>query len=207
MDDHIDIELLSKNFKRNNIPVLLIEDRNTLIDFLGKSIPPNSVVGVGDSVTLEETGVYDFLRNGTYQFLDKYRPHLSKDEKRQLYINNFSADFFLSGVNAVCMDGTIFNLDGNGSRVAPMIYGPGKVFLIAGLNKVVADADAAYERIRSIAAPLDNIRLGKPNPCVKTGTCMDCKSKTKICNYFTKIQGQFDGKRIHLLLLKGKYGY
>ncbi len=140
-------------------------------------------------------------------YLDKYQPHLSKGEKRRLYINNFSADFFISGVNAVCMDGTIFNLDGNGSRVAPMIYGPGKVFLIAGLNKVVADADAAYERIRTIAAPLDNIRLGKPNPCVKTGTCMDCKSKTKICNYFSKIQGQFDGNRIHLLLLKGKYGY
>ena len=97
MDNYIDIDLLSKNFKRNNIPVLLIEDRNALIDFLRKSIPANSVVGVGDSVTLEETGVYDFLRNETYQFLDKYQPHLSKDEKRQLYINNFSADFFLIG--------------------------------------------------------------------------------------------------------------
>ena len=74
MDDHIDIDLLSKNFKKNNIPVLLIEDRNALIGFLRKSIPANSVVGVGDSVTLEETGVYDFLRNGTYQFLDKYQP-------------------------------------------------------------------------------------------------------------------------------------
>lgn len=203
----MDIDLLSKNFKRNNIPVLLIEDRDALIDFLRTSIPANSVVGVGDSVTLEETGVYDFLRRGAYQFLDKYQPFLSKDEKRQLYINNFSADFFLSGVNAISMDGTIFNLDGNGSRVAPMIYGPGKVFLIAGLNKVVADANAAYERIRTIAAPLDNIRLGKRNPCVKTGICMDCKSKTKICNYFTKIQGQFDRERIHLLLLNGKYGY
>lgn len=74
----------------NNIPVLLIEDRNVLIDFLRKSIPANSVAGVGDSVTLEETGVYDFPRNGTYKFLDKYQPHLSKDEKKQLYINNFN---------------------------------------------------------------------------------------------------------------------
>jgi len=101
MDDHIDIDLLSKNFKKNNIPVLLIKDRNALIDFLRKSIP--ACRRGGDSVTLEETGVYDFLRSGTYQFLDKYQLHLSKDEKRQLYINNFSADFFLSGVNAVCM--------------------------------------------------------------------------------------------------------
>lgn len=82
-----------------------------------------------------------------------------------------------------------------------------KFFLIVGVNKIVEDEEAAIERIRTIAAPMDNVRLNKANPCVKVGTCKDCKKETKICNYYTAIQGQFNNERIELLLLNGEYGY
>lgn len=203
----MDINRVIKNFKKNQITVTLLRDGNELIDFLKSHIPANSIVGVGDSVTLETTGVYSMLRDGTYKFLDKYDKRLTKEEKQEIYIKNFSADFFLSSVNAISANGCVFNIDGNGSRVAPIIYGPKKVYLITGINKIVEDEESAIERMRSIAAPLDNIRCGKNNPCVKAGHCVDCKSKTKICNYFTKIQGQFDSQRIELILLDGEYGY
>lgn len=203
----MNIDKTIKNFKRNNITAILLNNSEELVDYIKKNIPVGSTVGVGDSVTLESTGIYDLLRSGDFNFLDKYNDQLSKDEKRNIYINNFSADVFLSGVNAISETGCIFNIDGNGSRVAPMIYGPKKVYLIAGINKIVEDEKAALERMRTIAAPLDNRRCGKNNPCVKVGHCVDCKSKTKICNYFTKIQGQFDENRIELILLNGEYGY
>ncbi len=203
----MNIDKTIKNFKKNNITAILLNNSEELVDYIKKNIPVGSTVGVGDSVTLESTGIYDLLRSGDFNFLDKYKDQLSKDEKRNIYINNFNADFFLSGVNAISETGCIFNIDGNGSRVAPMIYGPKKVYLIAGINKIVEDEKAALERMRTIAAPLDNRRCGKNNPCVKVGHCVDCKSKTKICNYFTKIQGQFDENRIELILLNGEYGY
>jgi Uncharacterised ACR, YkgG family COG1556. len=203
----MDIDIVVKNFKKNKIKVTVLEDSNELLCFLKNNMPAHSVVGVGDSVTLETTGVYDFLRRETYTFLDKYDERLTKEEKRNIYLKNFDADFFLSSVNAISANGCLFNIDGNGSRVAPMLYGPRKVYLIAGTNKMVDDEQSVLERMRTIAAPLDNIRCAKNNPCVKAGHCVDCKSKTKICNYFTKIQGQFDENRIELILLKGEYGY
>lgn len=203
----MEMDILIKALLRNRIKTTLLKDKDQLIEFLEERIPTGSTVGVGDSITLEETGVYHLLRTGDYRFLDKYRETLSKEEKRKVYLDNFNADFFISSVNAISLDGKLFNMDGNGTRVAPIIYGPQKVFLIAGLNKIVADQDAAIERIRNIAAPLDNIRLQKKNPCTKAGTCVDCKSKTKICNYLSVIQGQFDDERIELILLDGKYGY
>lgn len=203
----MDIELLIKNFKRNRIKVTLLENKDSLIDYLSYKIVPNSTIGVGDSVTLDQLGVYDFLRNGDLDFLDKYKEGLSRDEKRTIYLKNFDADIFLSGVNAISSEGKIYNLDGNGSRVAPIIYGPHKVFLISGTNKIVSNENEALARIRNIAAPMDNIRLGKKNPCTKKGYCTDCRSKTKICNYHTVIQGQFDEDRIELILIEGDYGY
>lgn len=203
----MDIELLIKNFKQNRIKVTLLENKESLIDYLSDCIAPNSTVGVGDSVTLEQLGIYDFLRKEDFCFLDKYKEGLSQDEKRTIYLKNFDADFFLNGVNAISSEGKIYNLDGNGSRVAPIIYGPHKVFLISGTNKIVSNENDALERIRNIAAPMDNIRLGKKNPCTKKGYCSDCKSNTKICNYHTIIQGQFNEDRIELILIQGDYGY
>lgn len=203
----MDIELLIKNFKRNRITATLLNSEAEFTKYLINNIPANSTVGVGDSMTLEKLGVYDFLRSGSFHFLNKYKEGLSRDEKRAIYLKNFDADIFLSGVNAISTEGKIYNLDGNGSRAAPIIYGPRKVILVSGTNKIVENEAAALERIKRVAAPLDNIRLGKSNPCVKKGYCTDCHSKTKICNYHTVIQGQFDENRIELVLLRGEYGY
>ena len=202
-----EIENLLKALRRNRITGRYYDTANDLIDTLSDYLKPGLVVGVGDSQTLEELGIYELLRSSEVEFLDKYKPSYSKSEKKALYRRNFTSDLFLSGLNAITLEGKIFNLDGNGSRVAPIIYGPTKVILICGTNKIVMDDDGAIERIRDIAAPIDAKRLGKKTPCVKTGRCMDCKSSERICNYHTIIQGQFDASRIEVMILDGDYGY
>jgi len=132
---------------------------------------------------------------------------ISLEEKATLYRENFSADLFISGINALTTEGKIFNLDGNGSRVAPIIYGPDKVLLVCGSNKIVSSDHEAFERIRNTAAPIDAKRLGKKTPCVKTGRCMECKSSDKICNYYSIIQGQFNENRIQVFVIEGEYGF
>ncbi len=200
-------EALIKAFRMNRIKVELFKTKTELLRYLDQNIIEGTPVGVGDSMTLEVLEVYHLLREKDVNFLDKYNQQLIKSEKKQLYIDNFSADTFISGVNAITEDGKIINLDGNGSRVAPIIYGPKKVFLIAGTNKIVKNEQEAIQRIKKVAAPLDAVRLGKNTPCTKLGYCIDCKSADKICNYLTTIQGQFDEKRIELLIIEGAYGY
>jgi len=184
-----------------------VENQDELIALLQSLLPAGCVIGCGDSVTLEQTGVFDFLRTGNYVFHDKFKPGLSSAEKRALYLKNFSAHTFITGTSAVTMDGKLFNIDGNGSRVAPIIYGPEQVIVVVGTNKIVANADLAIERTRQIAAPLDAKRLKKETPCTKLGKCVDCNHKQRICNDFVLITGQFVKDRIKVIIVNEALGY
>ena len=195
------------NFKMNNMNGYYVKDKEELKILLDEIIQNNSTVGCGDSVTLEQLEVFDYLRNRTLEFYDKHKQGLTSKEKRDLYIKNFSADVFITGTNAVTENGELINIDGNGSRVAPMIYGPEKVIVVVSTNKIMSNVTEGMERARQIAAPLDAKRLGKATPCVKTGKCYDCKSKERICNDFVVIARQFDAERIHVIIVDGEYGY
>ena len=94
-----------------------------------------------------------------------------------------NADWFLTGANALSLDGEMVNIDGNGNRVAAIIYGPENVLVIAGMNKVCDTLDDALVRARTVAAPINNQRFGNNNPCSATGICADCRSESCICNH------------------------
>ena len=192
--------------KKRHIGCRYFESEAMFLEYIKAKIK-GKVVGVGDSITFEEMGLYDLLEKHSGRYLNKYDVTLTKAEKRKLYRDNFSADVFFSGINALSMSGKIYNLDGNGSRVAPIIYGPEKVFLICGTNKICRSDEEAVLRVRQKAAPMDAVRLGKKTPCAITGKCIDCRSKDRICNYMTTVEGQFDPDRIEVILIKGNYGY
>lgn len=196
-----------ESLEKNNMKGFFIEDEQALTALLAELLPEGAKVGVGDSMTLFETGVIDFLRKGNYNFLDKYRESITKEEKKQLYLENFSADAFLCSTNALTEAGELYNIDGNGSRVAPMIYGPKQVIVVAGVNKLVKDLEAAEKRVRNYAAPMDAKRLGKDTPCAVLGSCVDCKSPQRICNTFSVIRRQFEKDRIKVILLGKSLGY
>lgn len=195
------------NLQRNNMAGFYIESRQELRSLLSSLLAEGEKIGCGDSITLEETGVFEYLRNGKYIFYDKHQQSLTSEDKRKLYLNNFDADTFITGTNAVTMDGKLFNIDGNGSRVAPMIYGPRQVIVVVGINKLVDTVEDAIQRTRQIAAPLDAKRLNKNTPCVKLGRCIDCKHEQRICNDFVLIARQFSKDRIKVIFINGDYGY
>lgn len=201
------IDRTIKNLNRRNMGGFFVKDKNELITLLKKLIDDNSTVGVGDSMTLFETGVIDFLRKGDYVFLDKYRDGITSEEKKEIYLKNFSANTFMCSTNALTEDGELYNIDGNGSRVAPMLYGPKQVILVAGINKIVKDIEEAEKRVRNYAAPIDAKRLNKDTPCTTLGYCVDCKSPNRICNDFTIIRGQFIKNRIKVIIVGEQLGY
>lgn len=142
-------------------------------------IPEGSVVAWGGSVTMNEIGLSEALHNGKYQLID--RDAAPPEERRKLMRQGLLADYFISGANAVSEDGEIVNIDGMGNRVGAIVYGPDHVVMIAGMNKVAKTLEDAVKRARTIAAPINKQRFGGTTPCVKTGSCGDCKAEDCIC--------------------------
>lgn len=201
------IEQLCLRLRQRQMNGYYVQTQAELLQLLDQLIVDHAVVGCGDSVTLEQLEVFSYLRRRNIRFLDKHQEGLHSMQKRQIYLQNFAADVFISGCNAISLEGEIFDVDGNVSRVAPMIYGPDKVILIMGENKVVANAEQALQRIRQFAAVQDAQRLGKHTPCNITGQCHDCLSKERICNSFVRIAHQFDAARVHVIVIAGAYGF
>ncbi len=196
-----------QNLQKNNMAGYYTSSQQELLSLLSTLLVEGERIGCADSVTLEQTGVFEYLRSGKFTFYDKHQPDLTSEEKRQIYIKNFDADTFITGTNAVTTDGQLFNIDGNGSRVAPMIYGPKQVIVVVGVNKLVDTVEQAVSRTRQVAAPLDAKRLNKDTPCVKLGRCIDCKHEHRICNDFVLISRQFIKDRIKVIFVEGTYGY
>jgi hypothetical protein len=142
--------------------------------------------------------------------MDPYAPGLTPAEGLEVRRQGLLADVLVTSTNALTLDGRLVNLDGSGNRVAGMIFGPHKVVLLVGMNKVVSDLESALARVRTIAAPANNIRLaglGLKNPCIEDGRCHNCRSETRICNAWTIIEGSSVKDRIHVVLVGEDLGY
>ncbi|WP_097026071.1 lactate utilization protein [Clostridium peptidivorans] len=200
------IERTIENLKRNNMEVILVQDEAELIKKLNELIKKGSVVSVGGSMTLFEMGVIDYLRDGNFQFLDRYDSNLSPERLKKLYRETFSADTYLCSTNALTEQGELFNVDGNGNRVAAMLYGPDQVIVVCGINKIVKDLKEAEERIKKIAAPVNTKRLNKNTPCTKVGYCMDCNSDDRICCDYVIMKKQRNN-RIKVIIVNKNLGY
>lgn len=201
------VERTITSLKKHNMQGIYVENTEQLMNKIDELIPENSLVAVGDSMTLFETGVIERLRSGKYKFLDKYKPGISRIEKDQIYRQTFTADTFLCSTNALTEDGELYNIDGNGSRVAAMLYGPKQVIIVVGVNKIVKNLQEAELRVRNYAAPMDAKRLNKKTPCTTLGYCVDCQSEDRICNDFVVIKRQFNPNRIKVIIVGGSYGY
>ena len=142
------------------------------------------LVSFGDSMSMRETGIIEWLRtNGDWTLLDGFDASMPRPERLEIRRQALMSDLFITGVNAITTEGTLHWLDMVGNRIAPVAFGPRKVVLVAGRNKIVASRDEAEERIRRIAAPQNIARHpGFRTPCAKTGVCMDCNAPDRICN-------------------------
>lgn len=179
-------------------------------DFVLARIPRGATVMNGGSATLEHIGVLDALKSGAYDFL---RPGITAmqrgDERVRVRRRATTADFFIGGVNAITRDGEIVNVDGSGNRLAAYAYGAGKVFMLAGMNKIVPDIATAIERIRSTAAPQEARHLGKHTPCAVTGQCDNaaCRGDDRQCGKILIIENEKIAGRITVVLIGEALGY
>lgn len=196
-----------KALEENNINGYLIKDKKDLLNKIIEIVPAGSTVACGGSMSLFEMGVIEHLRTDRYNFLDRYEEGLSKEEMVKIFKNSLLADAYFSSSNAVTEDGKLYNVDGNGNRVAAILYGPEKVILVCGINKIVLNVEEAIRRNKSISAPANAKRLNKSTPCTRVGHCIDCNSKERICNEYTLISRQSNKDRIHVLFLNEEIGY
>ncbi|MBU0936837.1 MAG: lactate utilization protein [Spirochaetes bacterium] len=158
--------------------------RSEALKLLLPWLTAGATVGLGGSMTLNELDLRQLARDAGCELLDHSDPMLDAAAKRQILRRQLTSDVFISSSNAITLDGQLVNIDGNGNRVAALSFGPAKTIVVAGVNKIVADVDEAFARLELRAAPMNNHRLDRPNPCVKTGRCMDCDGDSRICRIY-----------------------
>ena len=158
------------------------------------------------------TAVYMDLWQGVakipgVQIIDPFQPGLSFEDSLEPRRRGLLADVMITSTNALTLDGKLVNLDGLGNRVAAMIFGPKKVLLVVGMNKVVPDMESAIARTKHYAAPVNAMRMGIKTPCAENGRCADCRTPARICNIWSTIEGQRIKGRIHVKLIGEDLGY
>lgn len=171
-----------------------------------REIPQNASIGLGGSATVKTINLLEAVLSGQYRLFNQYNPQLSPDEQLEMRRRGMLADYYLTGTNAITETGELVNVDGIGNRVAAQIFGAPRVLIFASVKKIVKDVDAALERIRTIAAPLNARRFGIDVPCIHGEPCSKCPTDKTLCNITAIIHHQRTG-RIKIFLIDEDLGY
>ncbi|MCI8578104.1 MAG: lactate utilization protein [Lachnospiraceae bacterium] len=168
-------------------------------------IPEGSVVAWGGSETVAQLGILDTVRK-TNPVIDRDTAS-TQEEKIELMRKSLLCDVYLMSSNAISEDGQLFNIDGNGNRVAALVFGPKNVIIVAGMNKVTSNIDTAIERARYIAAPTNAQRFSVQTACMSTGTCGDCLSPSSVCASMLRTRICRPAGRIKVILVGEELGF
>ena len=198
------IKNLEKRRMAGSYSASAVKAKEEIIDM----IPQGATVFRCGSMSAVGMGLWDSIAAlPEVNLIDPYRPELSPEEAMELRRRGLTADVMIASTNAITLDGRLVNLDGMGNRVAAMAFGPKKVILVVGINKVAPDLETAVARVKHYAAPINSIRYGMKTPCVENGLCSDCKSPQRICNMWSTIEEHMIKDRIHVKLVGENLGY
>jgi hypothetical protein len=205
------LEAVQKTLEKNNFDVHIAANREAasalVLETLLPAMAPASV-SWGGSKTFVETGLYERLKTmAEVTVLDTYDPALTNEEKLERRRQSLLVDLFITSTNAITENGHLINLDMIGNRIAALTFGPRNVIVLAGRNKLVADLEGAWERIKAYAAPVNSMRLDMKTPCASTGFCQDCKSPQRICNTWTITEKSFPKGRVRIVLINENLGF
>lgn len=198
-------EVLVKNLRSRHFDAYYCDTREQALEKALELIPKGSTVGWGGAMSAKQIGLLDAMNDGNYNAIDRNQA-TNPDERKKAMKNCLLADVFITGANALSMDGQMVNIDGNGNRVAAIVYGPESVVVIAGMNKVMDTLEAAVIRARTVAAPMNKQRFAMQTPCEITGTCGDCKSEGCICNQILITRNSKPAGRIKVILIGEELG-
>ena len=197
------VQTVIKGLESRNMSGYYAASREEALQLALSLIPKGSSVTMGGAMSAHEIGLVEAVKGPDYRFIDRE----AYTDRRAAMLAAYDADVFLSSTNAMTEDGILVNIDGNANRVSAIAQGPKKVVIIAGMNKVCKDLDAAMKRARNVAAPINAQRFGLNTPCSKTGTCMDCKSPDTICCQFLITRYSRHAGRIHVILVNDNLGF
>lgn len=197
---------LEKNFNLRNIEVMYCDSLQTVKSYILDIVPIESTVGVGHSITLQKMNITNSLLERGNVVYDKEQAK-NQDECKELKRRALTADWYITGTNAISVDGKIVNVDHSGNRVAAITFGPDKVIIVVGKNKIVDTVDEAILRVKNVACPLNAKRAGYNPPCVTLNRCVDCISKERVCNSLSIIEGQSESNRIKVFIVNEECGF
>ena len=201
-------QTIIKGLEKRNMEGVFCETKEDALSKALSYIEDGSSVTWGGSMSIEEIGLMDAVKNGNYEVIDRSVAK-NYDEQREIFAKAVLADYFLMSTNAITLDGELINIDGSGNRVACLSYGPKNIIMIVGMNKVVNDVEDGIKRVRNFASPPNTLRLGLKTPCSMTGRCGDCYSDTCICSQIvvTRRQSAAMKGRIKVILVGESLGY
>jgi L-lactate utilization protein LutB len=196
---------VAKEIESRGMAARVFEKADQAADQLIKEIPKEAVVAFGGSVTLQEMGLYEKLKEQGNPVIWHWK--VTAEEVAETRRQALLADVFITSSNAIIEDGRLLNIDGAGNRVAAMVFGPKRVIVIAGKNKLAPDYDRALARIKEIACPKNAERLGRDLPCRLTGKCADCRSPLRMCQCSFMIEHAITGQILEVWLINEELGY
>lgn len=180
-----------------------LEEAKTLAMSL---VASGSTAAWGGSVTLDEVGILDALRERSDINLYDRTKATSPEETKKIFHDSLSCDYYFMSSNAITIDGELVNIDGTGNRVAALIYGPENVIILAGMNKITKTVEEALDRVRNVASPQNCIRLNKNTPCAVNGVCGNCLTDT-ICDQIVITRASRVPNRIKIILIGEELGF
>lgn len=199
-------KLLVKNLQKRHFGARYCETADEALTAALELLPEGASIGWGGATTAEQVGLLNAVRTGNFCAMDRDTAK-TPEERVQIMHNCLSADWFITGANALSLDGEMVNIDGAGNRVAAIVYGPKNVLVIAGMNKVMDTLDDALNRARTVAAPVNKQRFGEDTPCGITGSCADCLSDGCICNQILITRNCRPNGRIQFIIVGEDLGF
>jgi hypothetical protein len=205
------LSAVAERLAANNFEVHLAADLGSARDHVWSAvIGPMTpcTVSFGGSATLAGSGLVEAVRaDPKLTVIDTFDKAVTRETILARRREALHADLLLTGTNAITANGQLVNLDMIGNRTGAISFGPRKVVILAGRNKLVADLDTAFRRVKELAAPVNAMRLDKKTPCVKTGVCHDCASPERICNVWSVVEKAYPKGRIRVVLINADLGF
>lgn len=213
------IKKLFENLQKNKMHPIYAETKEDAKQIVKDMLFDGCLITAGGSMSLKESGVWELINDKKYNFMDRTRSGITLKEQQDCFKASIGADFFFCSSNAITENGELLNVDGFANRISSIAFGPKKVVMIVGFNKIVPDLKAAFLRVKKVAAPKNCVRLGVDNPCAKLGHCVallnndnpdfadGCACDDRICCDYLISALQRQKDRITVVLVNEDLGY
>jgi len=198
--------------EKNNYKAVYVPEASQALALVKTLLTDGQTVSAGGSVTLNETGIRDYLKSGKYQYFDRYDKSLTPEQRKEVCRKAMTSETYFMSSNAITETGLLYNVDGMSNRTSALLYGPDKIIIVAGYNKIVPTLEDAIKRVKNIAAPANAVRLDRDSYCAKHGHCcseeigLTGECKECICHNYV-ISGPQEKDRVTVIIVGEELGY